>query len=106
MLAFQLFSPPLPSNARPWLILLHGLFGSKQNWTSLAVRLAARLQTTVAAVDLPCHGASPCPEPPDRLSLASASSQLEAWMAQYVVPHSSHPVLLGHSLVSQSVSHA
>ncbi|KAI8922845.1 Alpha/Beta hydrolase protein [Entophlyctis helioformis] len=41
------------------LVLLPGLFGSKQNWRSLSKALSHRLGTTVAALDLRNHGESP-----------------------------------------------
>ncbi|RIA98367.1 Alpha/Beta hydrolase protein [Glomus cerebriforme] len=43
----------------PYLIILHGLFGSKQNWKSLAKTLAQRLNTHVFTLDLRNHGDSP-----------------------------------------------
>ncbi|KAJ1551867.1 Alpha/beta hydrolase domain-containing protein 11, partial [Cladochytrium tenue] len=48
---------PVPSP--PPLLILHGLFGSKQNWRSLAKALANRLGARVVAVDLRNHGDSP-----------------------------------------------
>lgn len=41
----------------PPLVILHGLFGSARNWTSIAKSLGADYR--VIAVDLPNHGASP-----------------------------------------------
>ncbi|CAG8766234.1 323_t:CDS:2, partial [Dentiscutata heterogama] len=41
------------------LIILHGLFGSKQNWRSLAKVFAQRLNTRVFTLDLRNHGESP-----------------------------------------------
>lgn len=41
----------------PPLVILHGLFGSGQNWASLARRFEAHF--TVMRVDLPGHGQSP-----------------------------------------------
>jgi predicted alpha/beta-fold hydrolase len=35
------------SHERPYLIILHGLFGSKQNWKSLAKNFAQQLNTRV-----------------------------------------------------------
>ncbi|MFC7544206.1 alpha/beta fold hydrolase [Siccirubricoccus deserti] len=40
----------------PPVVLLHGLFGSAQNWGSIQKRLAAHHR--VLALDLPSHGAS------------------------------------------------
>ncbi|KAJ3165143.1 hypothetical protein HDU88_004863 [Geranomyces variabilis] len=44
--------PPAP------LVILHGLFGSKQNWRSLSKALANRLGTDVIPLDLRNHGES------------------------------------------------
>jgi len=41
----------------PLLVVLHGLFGSAQNWATIARRLADRYR--VVAVDMRNHGASP-----------------------------------------------
>ena len=41
----------------PPIIILHGLFGSSQNWRSMAERLADRYR--VFACDLRNHGLSP-----------------------------------------------
>ena len=43
--------------AGPPLVILHGLFGSGENWRTLARRFAERYH--VHTVDLPGHGASP-----------------------------------------------
>ncbi|KAL7751096.1 hypothetical protein RI367_003676 [Sorochytrium milnesiophthora] len=47
-----------PSKSPP-LVVLHGVFGSKQNWQSLAKRFAKLLNTDVYALDLRNHGDSP-----------------------------------------------
>ncbi|KAI9205941.1 Alpha/Beta hydrolase protein [Polychytrium aggregatum] len=52
-------SNPSPATARSPLLILHGLFGSKQNWRSIAKGLAGRLSTDVIALDLRNHGESP-----------------------------------------------
>ncbi|KAI8843702.1 Alpha/Beta hydrolase protein [Chytridium lagenaria] len=41
------------------LMILHGLFGSKQNWRSLSKSLSTKLSTSVVSVDLRNHGESP-----------------------------------------------
>ncbi|CAG8700367.1 6346_t:CDS:2 [Cetraspora pellucida] len=60
-LSFTQFDPPKlnePSECST-LIILHGLFGSKQNWRSLAKVFAQRLNTRVFTLDLRNHGESP-----------------------------------------------
>jgi pimeloyl-ACP methyl ester carboxylesterase len=53
----------------PPLVILHGLFGSGGNWTTVARRLAATHRVIVA--DLRNHGASPHAEPMDYPSMAA-----------------------------------
>lgn len=38
------------------LVILHGLFGSKSNWQSIASALHQRLKTVIFALDLRNHG--------------------------------------------------
>jgi abhydrolase domain-containing protein 11 len=52
-LSKTIFKPPKITNKySPPLIILHGLFGSKQNWRSLGKSLAQKLESEVIAVDL------------------------------------------------------
>jgi hypothetical protein len=48
-LSYTQYDPPEfdKTNGNPYLIILHGLFGSKQNWKSLAKTFAQRLNTRV-----------------------------------------------------------
>ena len=56
-LAFKKYDrETVASEARPPLVILHGLFGHKQNWHSVAKALNRRLGCTVFAVDLRNHG--------------------------------------------------
>ncbi|XP_074642622.1 sn-1-specific diacylglycerol lipase ABHD11-like [Tubulanus polymorphus] len=55
-LAHRVYEPRKASEKLP-LIILHGLFGSKQNWKSLAKVYSA--DRKVVTVDLRCHGDSP-----------------------------------------------
>ncbi|KAM6504088.1 Alpha/Beta hydrolase fold [Amanita muscaria] len=41
------------------LVILHGLFGSKRNWTSLTKAFVSNLQRPIYALDLRNHGSSP-----------------------------------------------
>ncbi|KAI8459169.1 alpha/beta hydrolase [Phakopsora pachyrhizi] len=56
-LSFERFGNP--SKVNPPMIILHGLFGSKQNWRSIAKRFAEVLSTEVYTLDLRNHGESP-----------------------------------------------
>ncbi|KAF0534977.1 alpha/beta hydrolase [Gigaspora margarita] len=60
-LSFTQFDPPKlnESHESSPLIILHGLFGSKNNWRSLAKVFAQRLNTRVFTLDLRNHGESP-----------------------------------------------
>lgn len=59
-LAFNKRSPKSPAEKKwPPLVILHGLFGSKQNWKSLSGAFANKLNTDVYALDLRNHGDSP-----------------------------------------------
>ncbi|CAB4394823.1 alpha/beta hydrolase [Rhizophagus irregularis] len=60
-LSYTQYDPPEfnETNENPYLIILHGLFGSKQNWKSLAKTFAQRLNTRVFTLDLRNHGESP-----------------------------------------------
>ncbi|KAF9180482.1 hypothetical protein BGZ51_006164 [Haplosporangium sp. Z 767] len=50
-------SPQEQARSQP-VVILHGLFGSKQNWKALSKAIAARLNTRVFSVDLRNHGES------------------------------------------------
>lgn len=72
------------------LVILHGLFGSKRNWSSIAKRLGARHR--VLAVDLRNHGESPWDDLHDYPALA-------ADVADFIVRDIGRPVaVLGHSM--------
>jgi len=72
------------------LVVLHGLFGSARNWTSLCKRFAER--RPVRAVDLRNHGASPWDPAMDYPAMA-------ADLAELVDEIGGGPVsLLGHSM--------
>ena len=67
-------SPPIElsvseSGSGSPLVILHGLFGSKRNWVTVAHRLAATHR--VIAVDLRNHGESPWDERHDYRALAA-----------------------------------
>ncbi|KAI9595061.1 Alpha/Beta hydrolase protein [Syncephalis fuscata] len=57
-LAYERYMPTQAPEPTP-LVILHGLFGSKQNWRSLARGLAQRLSVPIYALDLRNHGDSP-----------------------------------------------
>lgn len=73
----------------PPLVILHGLFGSGENWRTLARRFAERYH--VHTVDLPGHGASPPLRPLTYPAMAEAVRAFldEAGLASvYLMGHS------------------
>lgn len=81
-----------PTDGVP-LVLLHGLFGSARNWTSLAKALTQRLDRPVVVADLRNHGASPWDDRMDYPAMAADVAALIAREAR------GGPVdLLGHSM--------
>jgi len=74
----------------PPVVILHGLFGSAQNWAGMGRRLAAH--GAVFALDMRNHGDSP--HSPDH-TLADCVEDLHEWWAG----HGGAPLrLIGHSL--------
>ncbi|KZW00193.1 alpha/beta-hydrolase [Exidia glandulosa HHB12029] len=53
------------------LLLIHGLYGSKQNWRSLSKTLSRTLGAPVYALDMRNHGHSPHAQPTDYATMAS-----------------------------------
>ncbi|MDB6028840.1 MAG: alpha/beta hydrolase fold protein [Verrucomicrobiales bacterium] len=83
-LHFQTFGSGFP------LVILHGLFGSSDNWQSLSKRLAQQFQ--VYAVDLRNHGNSPHA---DEFNYVVMAEDLREFFATHGIS-SAH--LLGHSM--------
>ncbi|KAJ1300080.1 hypothetical protein OPQ81_002562 [Rhizoctonia solani] len=69
-LAFEKVDPPEPKSKSPVLIV-HGLYGSKQNWRSLSKAFARNLGRPVYTVDLRNHGDSPHSAVMDYSAMAS-----------------------------------
>jgi esterase len=74
----------------PPLLILHGLFGSSRNWSSLAQRLAAAHQ--VFALDARNHGASPWA---DSMSYADMTEDVRAFQAARGLGRAA---VIGHSM--------
>jgi esterase len=72
------------------LIILHGLFGSSDNWMTQAKMLAERFQ--VFTVDQRNHGQSPHSADHDYLSM---TEDLQAFFVQHKLPNAT---LIGHSM--------
>ncbi|CAE6473914.1 unnamed protein product [Rhizoctonia solani] len=69
-LAFERVDPPEPKSKSP-LLIVHGLYGSKQNWRSLSKAFARNLGRPVYTVDLRNHGDSPHSAVMDYSAMAS-----------------------------------
>ena len=72
------------------IVILHGLFGSAQNWHSMAERLAESYR--VFACDLRNHGASPWT---DSMTFAEMADDLEALIDEKSLAPA---IVLGHSV--------
>ncbi|KAK4053997.1 hypothetical protein OIO90_003642 [Microbotryomycetes sp. JL221] len=74
------------------IVILHGLYGSKSNWRSMAKAMAQQLNTHVHALDLRNHGTSPHAKQVTYRDLAND-------VAHYIDKHELKDVtLLGHSM--------
>ncbi|KAJ3119634.1 hypothetical protein HK100_000216 [Physocladia obscura] len=75
------------------VVVMHGLFGSKQNWRALGKQLAHRTARQVVAVDLRNHGDSLHAEPHNYRAMAADVRALCDTLYPVV-----SPVILGHSM--------
>lgn len=81
---------PCDASDGPPLIVLHGLFGSRNNWSGAARRLAGRRD--VFTLDLRNHGDSPHA---DRMTFPEMADDVAEFLAGERIPRAH---LLGHSL--------
>ncbi|KAF6241582.1 hypothetical protein HO173_000293 [Letharia columbiana] len=91
-LAYTLHEPHKPQLDHAPLIVLHGLFGSKQNNRSISKALARDLKSRVYALDLRNHGDSPHDAVHDYAAMAD---DLEEFIQQHDLRL---PTLIGHSM--------
>lgn len=91
-LAYNLHEPHEPGQGHAPLILLHGLFGSKQNNRTISKALARDLKTPVYALDLRNHGDSPHDPVHDYSAMAN---DVEEFIQQHNLRL---PTLIGHSM--------
>ncbi|KAJ1935699.1 hypothetical protein FBU59_005300, partial [Linderina macrospora] len=81
-----------PSSNKPPLVILHGLFGSKQNWRAIAKKLSAQLGRDTYSVDLRNHGDSPHMAP-------HTYSAMSGDIVRFIEDHGlGRAVLVGHSM--------
>ncbi|KAF8249488.1 prolyl oligopeptidase-like protein [Wilcoxina mikolae CBS 423.85] len=95
-LAFTRHDPPAdsskPASNSP-LVILHGLFGSKQNNRSISKAFAKDLNTSVYALDLRNHGDSPHVKRHDYEAMAA---DVEAFLHDHKL--GPNTILMGHSM--------
>lgn len=82
------------------VIILHGLFGSSDNWASLARQLASQNQVRVLTPDLRNHGQSP------HHPLFSMESMTDDLFEFIDTLNLDSPIVLGHSLGGKVLLHA
>ncbi|XP_075152139.1 sn-1-specific diacylglycerol lipase ABHD11 [Haematobia irritans] len=58
-MAYNVFEGPSTDISRPPLIIMHGLFGLKQNWRAVGKALQAKTSRRIITVDARNHGDSP-----------------------------------------------
>ncbi|RUP23110.1 Alpha/Beta hydrolase protein [Jimgerdemannia flammicorona] len=96
-LAFAKYEPPTsPRVPHTPLVVMHGLFGSKQNWKSLAKTMASKLETDVFTLDLRNHGESPHHHTHNYESMAN---DVASFMSEH---HLNEAIVMGHSIRSNS----
>ncbi|KAF9977370.1 hypothetical protein BGZ73_006239 [Actinomortierella ambigua] len=83
--------PSEPAKSKP-IVVLHGLFGSKQNWKALSKAMASRLNTSVYALDLRNHGESEHIAHHDYPSMAN---DVDHFIKEHGIDR---PMVIGHSM--------
>ncbi|KAI8378180.1 Alpha/Beta hydrolase protein [Choanephora cucurbitarum] len=91
-LAFAKYSANEQIKSNKPLIICHGLFGSKQNWRSLAKSLSQSCQRDVYAIDVRNHGESPHAHEHHYEAISHD-------ILEFIQHHQlQQPILLGHSM--------
>lgn len=94
-LAFEKFLPAsFPNKTGDAVVILHGLFGSKSNWKSFALRSAPLIKFPIFTVDARNHGES---RHVDEMSIENMCEDLHEFVQEQKIKRVS---LLGHSMVS------
>ncbi|GAO45883.1 hypothetical protein G7K_0129-t1 [Saitoella complicata NRRL Y-17804] len=91
-LAYYKQDPDQQQDGASPLIIMHGLFGSKQNWRSLSKAFARDLNRQVFCLDLRNHGDSPHT---DRHDYESMAGDVAAFIQEQKLDS---PILMGHSM--------
>ncbi|WWC68827.1 uncharacterized protein I206_102762 [Kwoniella pini CBS 10737] len=97
-MAFDVVQPNEIKAEGQALVICHGLFGSKQNWRSLAKQFASKLGMPVYTLDLRNHGTSPHAEPHTYSAMAED-------LSHFFKKHNltSGVNLMGHSMGGKAV---
>ncbi|KAJ1515975.1 hypothetical protein HMI56_002310 [Coelomomyces lativittatus] len=89
----QLASFILPGKSLyPPLVILHGLFGSKQNWQSISKRLSQKIEYPLHVLDLRNHGESPHHE---EMTYELMAKDVDTYLHSHSLQN---PILIGHSM--------
>ena len=93
-LAYDLHRPSVHKEdlKQPPIVILHGLFGSRQNNRSISKAIARELRTRVFAVDLRNHGDSPHSTVHNYTAMAN---DLEEFIESHRLQS---PTMIGHSM--------
>ncbi|KAH8276099.1 hypothetical protein KR044_002167 [Drosophila immigrans] len=98
-MSYEEFNTPNTDPQKPPLIILHGLFGCKQNWRSVSKALASKTNRRIFTVDLRNHGDSPHAETHNSRGM---SADINAFLAANSITKAS---LMGHSMGGRAVMH-
>lgn len=90
-LFFREYPPVQPAGQKQTIVILHGLFGSSDNWLTQA-RILSNNHYKVYTVDLANHGQSPHSDNFDYISMVS---DLDEFISDQKI---TDPVILGHSM--------
>lgn len=91
-ISFESTVPDAEEIARPPVIVMHGLLGSKNNWKSLSKRLHNNLKRKIIVVDARNHGDSPHT---DEFSYQHMADDVHNFMKEMDIPKAT---VLGHSM--------
>lgn len=91
-MAYDKYEPKQLNKKMVPILIAHGLFGSKQNWKTMAKNLSQKLNTNVYALDLRNHGESPHNSD---MSYISISEDIKSFIDDLKIKKVN---LIGHSL--------
>lgn len=95
-LAYEVFEPSLSdrpvAQKTSALVICHGLYGSKQNWRSLAKAMVKDFAVPIYTLDMRNHGSSPHA---DTMTYLDMAGDIEKFFSDQQL---SHVTLIGHSM--------